>query len=763
MHTSVKRTFPGLPRAQDSHAENIQRPLRVCIATPDILGPIKNGGIGTAYANMAEVLASAGHEVTILYLLGNYSENEPIEKWQNFYLRKNIILLALPSSKVAIDAPNHSSKSYEVYLWFLSHQHDYDIVHFPEWRGFAYYTLVAKHQGLAFDNTLFCVGTHSPSLWHTHGSQESITQLNQLEIDFQERESVRLADVVISPSQYMLQWMLQHDWVLSQQCYVQPNLLPPKETASITLTHLKKCQPVTEIVFFGRLEIRKGLELFCSALDILPNALLQQVQITFLGKTSSIDGETSADYLQARLNQAHFRWQMISDKDRDAALIYLHSPGRLAVIASLVENSPYTVLECLANHIAFLASDVGGIKELIAPEDLAQICFKPFPQALAHYLENALTQGIPITRPAIDFEQNEKIWCQWHEAILSIPLPQAISPSQSTTQPWVSVCVAHFNRPVLLSQLLDSLRAQDYVNFEVILVDDGSTQAAAKNYLAKLEPEFKQRGWHIVYQENSYLGAARNTAAKHAKGEYLLFMDDDNYAASWEISTFVKVAQKTKVDILTCVMYVFEGNASPNSYKRSAMRYWLPLGAAVSLGFYQNCFGDANALIKRTSFQKIGGFTEDYGVGHEDWEFFARAVLQGLTLEVIPKPLFYYRIQAQSMLRTGNNHKNLQRNIRPYLDVLPPALRQTLLYAQGFNHLSPQYSSIELDNYWYSWSWWITRPLRAIYFWFINKPRERKPYLANKKEEERIIAMITNSASWRITAPLRWLRRKLNF
>eukprot|EP00959_Pyramimonas_sp_CCMP1952_P228579 4778765-Pyramimonas_sp.AAC.1 len=59
-----------------------------------------------------------------------------------------------------------------------------------------------------------------------------------------------------------------------------------------------------------------------------------------------------------------------------------------------------------------------------------------------------------------------------------------------------------------------------------------------------MEANFERRGWQIVRSENLYLGGARNKAARYTKGEFILFMDDDNYAKPHEISTFVR-AMKT--------------------------------------------------------------------------------------------------------------------------------------------------------------------------------------------------------------------------
>lgn len=51
---------------------------------------------------------------------------------------------------------------------------------------------------------------------------------------------------------------------------------------------------------------------------------------------------------------------------------------------------------------------------------------------------------------------------------------------------------------------------------------------------------------------------------------------------------------------------------------------WLPLGPDLNIASFSNCFGDANALIRKEA-ENIGGFTEDYGLGHEDWEFLRKS------------------------------------------------------------------------------------------------------------------------------------------
>src|SRR5436190_4849244 len=154
------------------------------------------------------------------------------------------------------------TKAYEAYLWLR--EQEFDIVHFSEWRAPGYYALLAKHQGLAFENTRMCVHTHGPTLWSRLSNSEYVTQVEDLELDDMERFSVRMADVTVSPSQYLFGWMQKQGWELPAnsfvQQYIQPaSARPPEKAAGRT--------QVKELVFFGRLEVRKGLVLFCDALD----------------------------------------------------------------------------------------------------------------------------------------------------------------------------------------------------------------------------------------------------------------------------------------------------------------------------------------------------------------------------------------------------------------------------------------------------------------------------------------------------------------
>jgi glycosyltransferase involved in cell wall biosynthesis/GT2 family glycosyltransferase len=657
--------------------------LRVLIVTPDIHGPIRNGGIGTAFSALAQQLVAWGAQTTVAYALGRHSESEPIAHWQNHYAGLGIALLSLDDKELSkspnLGAPIVRQLPWRVYRWLERNQNDFDIAIFPEWMGLAYYALLAKGQGLAFKQLSIVVNTHSPAAWAAEGNRALPERLDFVDRDFMERESVRRADWVISPSHYMLDWMRSRKWELPAQSCVIQNLMPEIVDAPGVPDTLE--MPET-LVFFGRLEHRKGLKLFCDAIDRLPPERRNTLRaICFLGKAVIHPGGfESRRYISERSRNWSVRVNIMTDKNKDEALAELAQPGVLAVIASLSENSPYTVLECLHHDVRFVAASVGGITELVHPDD-AQFClFPPNPQGLVNCLQNVLTHGAPVIRIAQPQSGTREQWRSWFQEIAQQRAAAASADTQLAgivaKQPLVSVCLVHYNRPNFLALALASLRAQTYANIEIVLVDDGSPAAEAQRYLESLEDEFTKRDWQIIRQQNSYLGAARNRAAEAARGQYVLFMDDDNIAMPHEVETFMSAAQHSGADVLTCASAVFsETPPAEPSY------VWLPLGGAAGAGMFRNVFGDANAFWKRSTYLELGGHTTDYGVGHEDWELFAEAVLSGAKLELVPVPLFWYRVNAKGMLRAGDSSADHARSARAYMRHDPHGLGMASAYA----------------------------------------------------------------------------------
>ncbi|EPX2175882.1 TPA: glycosyltransferase [Serratia marcescens] len=643
---------------------------KVLIVTPDIEGPIRNGGIGTAFTSLAVNMAKSGFAVEVLYTCGDYSESgeRKIDHWIEVYEEHGVKLKVLPAlTDINIDAPYFRRKSYAVYEWMKeSERAPYDIVIACEWQADLYYTLLAKGQGLFFADTKFIINTHSSTLWADEGNYQLPYDQNHMELYFMEQKVVEMADEIISPSQYLLDWMRDKNWILPAASHVilncEPFSINPVDDAIIP-TRSKKTATGIELIFFGRLETRKGLDIFLRALHNLKKDELAKISaVTFMGKAVVAEGFNSIEYIRTKTDSLDVKVNIITDYDRTQADAYIKGENTLVVIPSLVENSPYTVYESLIGGVNFIASSVGGIKELIPVENHPEIIFEPTPSSLYQRITLRLDNLHVKSQLVKNVDEIKTSWIETLSESFEPPRLQV----DANLEPLVSVCLVHHDRSHLLQQAIASLKTQTYSNFEVILVDDGSVKDESRRYLDLLNKEFSEKGWKIIKSSNNYLGAARNLAAKHASGEFLIFMDDDNVAKPHEIETFVRAAVHSGCDLLTTPSDLIYGDEFPSPF-RKMKDCWLPLGADLNVASFANCFGDANAMIRKSVFDSVGGFTEDYGIGHEDWEFFCRVALAGHKMQLVPEALFWYRVANTGMLISGNKGKNNFRSYRPFM------------------------------------------------------------------------------------------------
>jgi|AntAceMinimDraft_12_1070368.scaffolds.fasta_scaffold40673_2 hypothetical protein len=185
----------------------IQKYGRVCIVSDDFLGLVVSSGAGTVMTTLAETLSNNGFDVTLLYTRGDFAQTADVEFWVQYYLSRGIRLVPLPHTPIVYDVPDDVAISHRTYVW-LSQQQWFDAVHFPDRRGRAYFTLTAKKQNIAFMHTYFIVHCIAPHIWHKTNSLQTLDTIHDLIMDHLERQSIKMADYVISPSEYMVRSML---------------------------------------------------------------------------------------------------------------------------------------------------------------------------------------------------------------------------------------------------------------------------------------------------------------------------------------------------------------------------------------------------------------------------------------------------------------------------------------------------------------------------------------------------------------------------
>ena len=382
---------------------------RVCIVTGEIAGPDYNGGIGTANRGLALSLRNAGFAVDVLYTR--------VEAGQPFCFRGSFeeqvadfralgVNLLCISHKGRWD--DWLGKSLRVMETLQTRS--YDVAFFDDTHGTAYFTALAKRTGSpALACTQIVVVTHSATQWICELNQMPVTTLADIRLLEIERRSIELADYVVAPSAYILRKYQSYGWTLPANTIVRPNILPFSAERAGPPSRLAA---VDEIVFFGRLERRKGLWLFCAALDRLEYEIKGK-KVTFLGKFTIEDGESTGFTLMRRAASWPFAPTFLYNYDRDQALAYLNGGNRLAVMPSREDNSPSVILECLVEGIPFIASSGSGGQELISPLDHPNCLFEPSVESLAAMLRSALAKGIKTAQPSFIPQENAKRTIQW--------------------------------------------------------------------------------------------------------------------------------------------------------------------------------------------------------------------------------------------------------------------------------------------------------------------------------------------------------------
>lgn len=669
------------------------QPLRICIATEQIAGPVRNGGIGNTYANLALMLADQGFAVTVLYLRGEQVETETIGHWVNHYAKRGVTLVPAPdyahTERFVSNADRWLRVPYNMMRWLIDNP--MDVVHVSEWRGTGYLCLLAKRQGWAFAQTLFVVKTSSPWMWNRLYGGHMLERADDLVKNYAERRSVELADIVVGGSLHLLRWMASQGYALpAGRTFVQPNVatfatLEPLMRAR-TLTPGTRT-PIDELVFFGRLEVRKGLFIFCQAIRrLVRKGVPLPRRITFMGKPGgrlpSHPELDTPDYIREVSEGWPCEVQILTGFQQYEAIEYLLGGKRLAVMPSVIENSSMAVYEAAICAIPTVATDVGGNAELIDPRDHAPVLCLPHPVSLADKLEEALKLGGMVPRPSFNNDANLAIWSAFHHQLKG-PLHQwLLDRARGDAKPAPdcsasAVCVYFLGHAAALEATLASLAAQDMPPREVLVgVDGDSDDDCAVAAEALVRHGFAPQAVECFDLD---AGAAFNRLANAATSDFALFLWEGATLEPGALRELERIATRTDAQVINFLIEVRElGAESPPDLKAQFI-------VGVSDAFFRNDETENPLFVRRDAFLQLGGFTNDYRLLGHDHEFVARAQLAGYGCETVPMRLGSTVAQPAEWLRARGYDLSATafRVLRPNLAAAPLAMRDTLLLARG--------------------------------------------------------------------------------
>lgn len=216
--------------------------------------------------------------------------------------------------------------------------------------------------------------------------------------------------------------------------------------------------------------------------------------------------------------------------------------------------------------------------------------------------------------------------------------------------PSVSIVVPCYNGGRFVDDLLACLDAQTYRDFELIIVDDGSTDDTPAK-LATLDPNIR-----TIRQPNGGPGAARNTGFRYARGDMIFVMDCDDTIEPTYIEKVVGALENAGPE----VAFAFS-HERKIGHRVQINRCYFKLFDQLFVNRVPCCM-----VVRRAAWEAVGGFDAGMRDGYEDWEFTIALGRAGYRAVVVPEILFNYRTREDGLMmgRSTYMHGVLWRRIR---------------------------------------------------------------------------------------------------
>ncbi len=262
--------------------------------------------------------------------------------------------------------------------------------------------------------------------------------------------------------------------------------------------------------------------------------------------------------------------------------------------------------------------------------------------------------------------------------------------------PFFSIIIPLYNKASYIRKALESVLAQTYANYECIVMDDGSTDGSAEVVQCTMHNAECTMGKKIrlLSQPNAGVAAARNNAVKEAKGEYLCFLDADDWGELTFLEEMARHIARCPDAGLYATNYVY--------YKPG--KTYVALDMPTGYIDYPKAYLHSTAMpvwtgavaMPRRVFEEIGGFPAGVRLG-EDFLLWAKTAMR-YPVAFLNKPLAYYNNDVPATLRATRNLHAPKHNMLFLLDTIA----QDNALSQDWKRLFDRLRVNGLLDYWLS-------------------------------------------------------------
>lgn len=560
-----------------------------------------------------------------------------------------------------------------------------DIIEIQDYNGIGYYLLLRKWQ---LDPDL----REIPIVLHLHTPTFELDKVNQAPqykfpnywIGQMEKFCMRAADAMLSPSLF-LKDQIQH--IVPDNPIQVINL--PYQLSQYADGYQRENESDT-FLYFGRMEYRKGVsQMIKGAEKLWKEGEKFKLKIiggdTYFHPRSRNFGEILKEQYKHRINEGKLIFQdAIPPSDLNPEIL----KAKAVIVPSLYENFPYTCLTSMWLGAPMLVSKSGGQAEMVGDDGEAGLIFNweienDFVDKLREFIHLKPGQLKKMSvcshqkiRSLCNIESNLEQRINFFNQVISNPnsinkdtfpslLEGSLEKNYNTKVEFnkglLSIVIPYYNLGEHLEETVNSALCTEYTNFEIIIINDGSTDQYSLEVLDKYRHNDRIR---VIDIENKGLANARNVGALQSNGEFVAFLDADDLIESTFYSKAVGIlGSYTNVSLVYCWLRYF-GNAH-NTWPTFNTEFPYMLASNMLSAF---------VVVRKKDFINFGQNKIQMEYGMEDYEGWMGMAVHGCIGVSIPEALVKYRVRSNSMSRQFNRDMILY--LRQKLSEYNPTIYQ---------------------------------------------------------------------------------------
>lgn len=626
--------------------------------------PDFGGGIGTYVENCAKMFAQAGDDVTVIVRSINGSKTETSKDGYR------IVRFQQGEGEYYQYLGYDNALAYQycdVILKMIDKYGKPDIIEMQEYNAYGQYIIQSK---LMLNEKLkdipLVVHLHTPSF-----ETLRINQFNTYESPFywigeMEKFCIKGADALVCPSQFLadkLQYLVEEKIkVINLPFDIEKDELEKYQNSPLEKNDKKT------ILYFGRTEYRKGIVQLLQAAEKLWKKGLD-FKIKIIGGDTKL--ESKGTFVGEDIKKKYAKYVESDNLEMLKPIPHLelipHILSATAVtIPSLYENFPNTCIYSMWLGKPVLVSKSGGQAEMVKESgknglifdwDKEGDCEQKLEELLKMSDEQLKTignNGKERINKLCNMEDNLRRRKEFFEEVIKnknkvktkFPFVEEMPKDEYITnnegeKDLISVVIPYYNLGSTLPETIESIKSSNYKKYEIIIVNDGSTDEESIKVLDNYKDDKNIR---ILNIENKGLANARNVGAEAARGEFVAFLDaDDKVDATFYEKAINILHQYTNVSYVYSWVQYFEGST----------HVWPTFNVHIPYLLCANMLA-AFVVIRKKDFLNFGQNRIKMEYGMEDYDGWVSLAEHGCLGVAIPEKLNLYRIRKDSMSRQFN-------------------------------------------------------------------------------------------------------------